>query len=241
MRDLKIESSVVDGSQSNDGIIDEGLYSRQLYVLGYDAMRRMQNADVLISGLGGLGVEIAKNIILGGIKSLTLHDSNDCTVRDLSSQFYLNKCCIGRNRAESCIKQLSELNNYVTTNILTGDLSEDLIKNNFRVVVLTETSDREQKRIAEICRAHRVSLIVADTKGLFGQVFCDFGENFIVYDDDGLTVKSGQIVSITKEKEGIVTTEKWHNLYDGEYVTFTGVINPFENSSKLIKNSHSTV
>lgn len=241
MRDLKIESSVVDGSQSNDGIIDEGLYSRQLYVLGYDAMRRMQNADVLISGLGGLGVEIAKNIILGGIKSLTLHDSNDCTVRDLSSQFYLNKCCIGRNRAESCIKQLSELNNYVTTNILTGDLSEDLIKNNFRVVVLTETSDREQKRIAEICRAHRVSLIVADTKGLFGQVFCDFGENFIVYDDDGLAVKSGQIVSITKEKEGIVTTEKWHNLYDGEYVTFTGVINPFENSSKLIKNSHSTV
>lgn len=241
MRDLKIESSVVDGSQSNDGIIDEGLYSRQLYVLGYDAMRRMQNADVLISGLGGLGVEIAKNIILGGIKSLTLHDSNDCTVRDLSSQFYLNKCCIGRNRAESCIKQLSELNNYVTTNILTGDLSEDLIKNNFRVVVLTETSDREQKRIAEICRAHRVSLIVADTKGLFGQVFCDFGENFIVYDDDGLAVKSGQIVSITKEKEGIVTTEKWHNLYDGEYVTFAGVINPFENSSKLIKNSHSTV
>lgn len=241
MRDLKIESSVVDGSQSNDGIIDEGLYSRQLYVLGYDAMRRMQNADVLISGLGGLGVEIAKNIILGGIKSLTLHDSNDCTVRDLSSQFYLNKCCIGRNRAESCIKQLSELNNYVATNILTGDLSEDLIKNNFRVVVLTETSDREQKRIAEICRAHRVSLIVADTKGLFGQVFCDFGENFIVYDDDGLAVKSGQIVSITKEKEGIVTTEKWHNLYDGEYVTFAGVINPFENSSKLIKNSHSTV
>lgn len=241
MRDLKIESSVVDGSQSNDGIIDEGLYSRQLYVLGYDAMRRMQNADVLISGLGGLGVEIAKNIILGGIKSLTLHDSNDCTVRDLSSQFYLNKCCIGRNRAESCIKQLSELNNYVTTNILTGDLSEDLIKNNFRVVVLTETSDREQKRIAEICRAHRVSLIVADSKGLFGQVFCDFGENFIVYDDDGLAVKSGQIVSITKEKEGIVTTEKWHNLYDGEYVTFAGVINPFENSSKLIKNSHSTV
>lgn len=241
MRDLKIESSVVDGSQSNDGIIDEGLYSRQLYVLGYDAMRRMQNADVLISGLGGLGVEIAKNIILGGIKSLTLHDSNYCTVRDLSSQFYLNKCCIGRNRAESCIKQLSELNNYVTTNILTGELSEDLIKNNFRVVVLTETSDREQKRIAEICRAHRVSLIVADTKGLFGQVFCDFGENFIVYDDDGLAVKSGQIVSITKEKEGIVTTEKWHNLYDGEYVTFTGVINPFENSSKLIKNSHSTV
>ena len=38
--------------------IDESLYSRQLYVLGHDAMRRMASSDVLISGLGGLGVEV---------------------------------------------------------------------------------------------------------------------------------------------------------------------------------------
>lgn len=220
MRDLKIELCA--DNNNVDKNIDESLYSRQLYVLGHDAMRRMQNADILISGVGGLGVEIAKNIILGGIKSLTLHDSNNCSVKDLSSQFYLNKCSIGLNRAECCIKQLSELNNYVSTSIYSGELSESIISS-FRVVVLTETSDREQKRIAEICRAHRVSLIVADTKGLFGQVFCDFGENFIVYDDDGLPLKSGQVVSITKEKEGVVTTEKWHNLFDGDYVTFSGV------------------
>lgn len=224
MRDLKIQlSATVDNGNNRDGIIDESLYSRQLYVLGYDAMRRMQNSDVLISGLGGVGVEIAKNIILGGIKSVTLHDTKNCTVKDLSSQFYLNKCNIGQNRVECCIKQLSELNNYVSTSIFNGELSDEIIKN-FRVVILTETSDREQKRIAEMCRAHGVSLIVADTKGLFGQVFCDFGENFIVYDDDGLPLKTGQIISISKEKEGIVTTEKWHNLFDGDFVTFSGVI-----------------
>lgn len=218
MRDLKIES----GGGLNDGGIDEGLYSRQLYVLGHDAMRRMQNADVLISGLGGLGVEIAKNIILGGIKSVTLHDTVNCTVKDLSTQFYLNKCSIGLNRAECCIKQLSELNNYVTTSTFSGELTEDFISK-FRVVVLTETSDREQKRISEICRVRGVYLITADTKGLFGQIFCDFGENFIIYDDDGLAPKSGQIIGISKDSEGIVTTEKWHNLFDGDFVTFSGV------------------
>ena len=51
--------------QGHAGDIDEGLYSRQLYVLGHDAMRRMASSDVLISGLGGLGVEVAKNVILG--------------------------------------------------------------------------------------------------------------------------------------------------------------------------------
>ena len=55
--------------------IDESLYSRQLYVLGHEAMKKMQSSDVLISGMGGLGVEIAKNVILGGVKSVTLHDT----------------------------------------------------------------------------------------------------------------------------------------------------------------------
>lgn len=75
--------------------IDEGLYSRQLYVLGHDAMRRMASSDVLISGLGGLGVEIAKNVILGGVKSVTLHDNVVCQIADLGSQFYLTEEDIG--------------------------------------------------------------------------------------------------------------------------------------------------
>ena len=65
---------------SNGRAIDEDLYSRQLYVLGHEAMRRMATSNVLISGLGGLGVEIAKNVILGGVKSVTLHDSTVCQV-----------------------------------------------------------------------------------------------------------------------------------------------------------------
>lgn len=214
MKDLK--------SELKNGEIDESLYSRQIYVLGIDAMRKMQNSDILISGLGGVGVEIAKNIILGGVKSVTLHDQANCTIKDLSSQFYLNKSSIGHNRAECCIKQLSELNNYVTTSIYVGELTEDILSR-FKVVVLTETSNKEQKRISEVCRVNRISLITADTKGLFGQVFCDFGETFIVYDDDGLPPKTAQVISISKEAEGVVTTEKWHNLVDGDYVTLAGV------------------
>lgn len=70
------------------------------YVLGHDAMKRMQNSNVLISGMKGLGVEIAKNVILGGVKSVTVHDQGVAEWRDLSSQvckiltfiFLLYKC-----------------------------------------------------------------------------------------------------------------------------------------------------
>ncbi|NXO17612.1 UBA1 enzyme, partial [Oriolus oriolus] len=66
--------------------IDEGLYSRQLYVLGHEAMKRMQTSNVLVSGLRGLGVEVAKNLVLGGVKSVTLHDPDPATWSDLASQ-----------------------------------------------------------------------------------------------------------------------------------------------------------
>lgn len=56
------------------------------YVLGHEAMKRMQSSSVLISGLRGLGVEIAKNVILGGVKSVTLHDQGVAEWKDLSSQ-----------------------------------------------------------------------------------------------------------------------------------------------------------
>lgn len=82
------------GTGSGIGI-DEGLYSRQIYVLGKEAMTRMAESKVLISGLGGLGVEVAKNVILSGVKSVTLQDTIATTWDDLSSQFYLRKADIG--------------------------------------------------------------------------------------------------------------------------------------------------
>ena len=46
----------------------------------------MAASSILICGVGGLGVEIAKDIILGGVKSVTLQDTKLATYQDLSSQ-----------------------------------------------------------------------------------------------------------------------------------------------------------
>ena len=54
--------------------------------MGKEAMRQLANAHVLISGMRGLGVEIAKNIILGGAKSVIIHDCDNIDYEDLSSQ-----------------------------------------------------------------------------------------------------------------------------------------------------------
>lgn len=204
--------------------IDESLYSRQLYVLGRDAVVRMAQSDVLISGLGGLGVEVAKNIILAGVRSVTLHDEVVCTRVDLSSQYYLNEENVGQNRAEACEDPLARLNEYVRVTAHTEPLNEEFLKR-FNVVVLTETSLAEQMSISLIARRNNVALIVADTRGLAGQIFCDFGDNFRVTDPNGEQALSVPIGSITKEQQGIVSCpeETRHGLEDGDYVTFSEV------------------
>lgn len=219
--------TMANGSNKN-GEIDEGLYSRQLYVLGHEAMRRMAGADVLISGIGGLGVEIAKNVILAGVKSVTLHDEQVCSIKDLSSQFYLSESLIGQNRAVASCGQLSELNQYVPTTAYTEQLTEDFLKK-FRVVVITENNEAEHKRIAEITRKFGIALIISQTRGLFGQIFCDFGPEFTVYDVNGANPLSAMVASISKDKEGVVTCldEVRHGFEDGDFVTFTEVRDTF--------------
>jgi ubiquitin-activating enzyme E1 len=242
----KLDSLPISSDMANNGAsgssqqaqdIDEGLYSRQLYVLGHDAMRRMASSDVLISGLGGLGVEIAKNVILGGVKSVTLHDEAVCTISDLSSQFYFTEADVGGNRAEVCCKQLSELNTYVPTKAYTGPLTSEFILK-FRVVVLTASSLSEQLRISEITHANNIALIVADTRGLFAQVFCDFGESFTVVDTNGEPTVSAMIADISNDKEGIVTCidDTRHGMEEGDYVTFSEIQGMTElNNCKPVK------
>uniref|UniRef100_A0A665UR27 E1 ubiquitin-activating enzyme n=1 Tax=Echeneis naucrates TaxID=173247 RepID=A0A665UR27_ECHNA len=203
--------------------IDEGLYSRQLYVLGHDAMKRLQNSNVLISGMKGLGVEIAKNVILGGVRSVTVHDQGVAEWRDLSSQFYIREEDLGKNRAEVSQPRLAELNNYVPVTAYTGALTEDYLTK-FQVVVLTNSTLDEQLHVGEFCHSRGIKLIVADTRGLFGQLFCDF-EEMMVYDTNGEQPLSAMISMITKDNPGVVTCldEARHGLESGDYVTFTEV------------------
>ncbi len=69
----------------------------------------------------------AKNVILAGVKSVTLHDLEDVKTQDLSAQFYLTKADIGKNRAEACREKLQELNTAVAVSASSAELNEDLL------------------------------------------------------------------------------------------------------------------
>lgn len=221
--------------------IDEGLYSRQLYVLGHAAMRAMAKSSVLIIGCDGLGVEIAKNVILAGVKSVSIYDPAPVTFADLSSNFYLTEADVASkiSRAQACIDQLSSLNPYVSVSMYNANLdlseSDRNVLSSFAVVVMVNQSHAAQKAVDEVCHKHDVKFMSASSRGVFGSIFCDFGPSFRVYDVTGEQPRSVMISAITKEYPPIVTCldEQRHDLETGDYVSFAEVQGMKElNSSK---------
>ncbi|KAF1955785.1 ubiquitin-activating enzyme E1 [Byssothecium circinans] len=224
---MQIDSPAAAAEQLKDehGEIDESLYSRQLYVLGHEAMKRMGSSNVLVAGLRGLGVEIAKNIALAGVKSLTLYDPKPAALADLSSQFFLHPEDVGKPRARVTVPRVSELNPYTPVQEYTGaDLTSDLSQlKQFQVIVLTDTPLKDQVKIADYCHDSGIYVVITDTYGLFGTIFTDFGKNFTVGDPTGENVNNGIIAGI--DQEGLVSAldETRHGLEDGDWVTFTEV------------------
>ncbi|CAG8616484.1 11157_t:CDS:10, partial [Paraglomus occultum] len=218
---MSTTSMVIDGIEPT---IDEGLYSRQLYVLGHDAMKKMSSSNVLIVGLKGLGVEIAKNIVLAGVKSVTLYDPEPVKISDLSTQFFLREDDIGRPRAATTAPRLAELNQYVPVSVLEDELTPNNL-HSFQVVVLTDTPLKKQLEINDYTHANGIHFIATDVRGLFGVVFNDFGPEFNVNDATGENPLHGMIAAISKEADGIVTCldETRHGLEDGTYVTFSEI------------------
>ncbi|WEW57408.1 E1 ubiquitin-activating protein [Emydomyces testavorans] len=221
--DIDTESTV---EKIKHGEIDESLYSRQLYVLGHDAMKRMGSSNVLIVGLKGLGVEIAKNIALAGVKSLSLYDPTPVKIADLSSQFFLHPEDVGKRRADVTAPRVSELNVYTPVLVheaesLTADLPQ---LKKYQIVVLTATSLKDQEVIAEYCHQNGIYVVITDVFGLFGYIFTDFGKNFTVGDTTGEEPLSGIVADI--DEEGLVSAldETRHGLEDGDYVTFSEIV-----------------
>ena len=207
-------------------------WSRYIGAMGIEAVRRQANSTILIYGAGGLGIEIAKNLVLSGCKELVLQDNKLTTFYDLSSQFFLNESDIGKNRAQCCVKKLQDLNYYVkvtsSSDILPKNENDMNILKKYNVIVLTECDYETAISIDKYCRKNKIYLIVCDIYGAAGRIINDFGDEFIVNDKDGEDPKETMLkeIKIINEKtaECTVLEGARHDFCDDDLVMVTEVV-----------------
>jgi ubiquitin-activating enzyme E1 len=185
-------------------------------------MRRLASASVLILGVGGLGAEIAKSVILAGVKAVTIHDSQTVQLSDLASNFCLTHDQIGQNRAAASLRRLSDLNENVAVSAETCDVAESFLSR-FQCVVLTSSCcESAIFRISSACHQLGIPFILCESRGVFGFLFNDFGDSFVVHEPSSEDPKQFLISWITRAQMAMVTVPEGesHGLGDGDWVRF---------------------
>ena len=197
--------------QSNKKI-DEELYSRQLYVIGHDAMVKMMSMEVLIIGMDGLGQEIAKNICLAGLRSVSLYDKNPVTVHSLCSGFFFSKSSLGQPRDQASLSKLKSLNKYVQVQVVdTIDLEK------YNVVISVNQTIEDNLRLNDICHSKSIKFVSANASGLFTQIFCDF-QDYVCSDKNSEQLFHGSINDITTDGLLTLVSGTTHTLDDNDTV-----------------------
>ncbi|CAO2618040.1 Protein unc-79 homolog [Lemmus lemmus] len=87
-----------------------------------------------------------------------------------------------------------------------------LMPHNKLVVVLTNTPLEYQLWAGEFCHSCRIKLVVADSRGLVGQIFCDFGEEMVLTDSNGDQPLSAMVSMITRVGAGAIGCELLKNF-----------------------------
>lgn len=81
--------------------------------IGPDSGCRLRSANILLVSVRALANEVAKNLVLAGIGSLTIIDHEPVTEDDLDAQFFLEEA----QRDEDIIKKGMNVSFFVPLNI----------------------------------------------------------------------------------------------------------------------------
>ncbi|XP_067574875.1 SUMO-activating enzyme subunit 1 isoform X4 [Pseudorca crassidens] len=130
----------------------------------------------------GLGAEIAKNLILAGVKGLTMLDHEQVSPEDPGAQFLIRTGSVGRNRAEASLERAQNLNPMVDVKVDTENIEKkpESFFTQFDAVCLTCCSRDIIVKVDQICHKNSIKFFTGDVFGYHGYTFANLGEHEFV-------------------------------------------------------------
>ncbi|EKD19134.1 ThiF family protein [Drepanopeziza brunnea f. sp. 'multigermtubi' MB_m1] len=188
------------------------LYDRQIRLWGVQAQEKIRNANILLITMKALANEIAKNLVLAGIHSLTVVDHENITENDLGSQFFISESDVGMNRAEAAAPQIRKLNPRVSVIVDQENVKEKSPDyfGRFDVVIATDLLPDSLNIINTATRINHKAFYAAGVHGFYGFIFSDLIQHdYLVEREKGnrATVKGPEtrtrsVVDVKVKKEG---------------------------------------
>ncbi|KAJ5081341.1 Ubiquitin/SUMO-activating enzyme E1, partial [Penicillium alfredii] len=187
--------------------LDEiALYDRQIRLWGVQAQEKIRSANILLITVKALANEVAKNLVLAGIGSLTIIDHETITEDDLGAQFFVAEAhsegdVLGKNvrrtiplrsvyshvdptqRAEVAGPQIHKMNPRVKLHVDTDDVKTkqpDFFAQ-FDLTIATELDFATNTTINAACRLANKPFYAAGLHGFYGYAFADLiSHDFVI-------------------------------------------------------------
>ena len=213
------------------------VYDRQIRLWGVEAQKRLRSARVLVSGVCGLGAEVIKNLVLAGVKNVTILDHEPYDPASvLGAGFLLYHGEPGENRAAVAVMRCQELNPMVSVEAHQERLdtkSADFFSQ-FDIVCVTNSPKSELIRVNEICRSIRVKFLCGDTFGFYGFMASDLLAH--EYNEEVLRVPTESIEGLTMKRRK-VESEKFVESHEE---LFSPISKIFDYSWKHLTNKQAS-
>ncbi|GLB06910.1 hypothetical protein AtubIFM57258_002229 [Aspergillus tubingensis] len=186
------------------------LYDRQIRLWGVKAQEKLRSANILLITFKALANEVAKNLVLAGIGSLTIVDHEVVTEEDLGAQFFINQEHLGQNRAQAAAPSVRAMNPRVQLHIDTEDihLKQPDFFAQFDITIATELDFATYTTINAACRIANRPFYAAGLHGFYGFMFADLISHDFVIERTKSNVPSAtqetptrSILNITTKKE----------------------------------------
>ncbi|PNY03658.1 NEDD8-activating enzyme E1 regulatory subunit-like protein, partial [Trifolium pratense] len=160
-------------------------YDRQLRIWGDQGQAALEKSNICLLNCGPTGSETLKNLVLGGIGSITVVDGSKVEVGDLGNNFLVDQSSLGQSKAKCVCSFLQELNDAVKAKFV-EEYPDTLIETNpsffsqFTLVVATQLVESSMVKLDRICREANVILIFARSYGLTGFVRISLKEHTVI-------------------------------------------------------------
>jgi len=86
------------------------IFNRVLRLTGEDGFHRLQNARVILFGLGGVGSWTAEALVRSGIGHIAIVDADRVAVSNINRQLPAMTATVGRPKTEVMVERLREIN-----------------------------------------------------------------------------------------------------------------------------------
>ncbi|KAL9273000.1 NEDD8-activating enzyme E1 regulatory subunit AXR1-like protein, partial [Drosera capensis] len=160
-------------------------YDRQLRIWGEQGQAALEKVSLCLLKCGPTGAETLKNLVLGGIGSITVVDGSKVEVGDLGNNFMVDESNIGESKAKCVCMMLQELNDAVKAKFI-EEYPEKLIEekpsffSQFTLIVATQLPEAAMIKLDRICREANVMSVFARSYGLTGLVRVSLKEHAVI-------------------------------------------------------------